>query len=37
VTALTFGRNGDTDSYADVDATGAFDYALGQTTTTASC
>jgi hypothetical protein len=37
VTALTFGRNGDADSYADVDATGSFDYALGQTTTTASC
>jgi hypothetical protein len=37
VTALTFGRNGDADSYADVDAAGSFDYALGQTTTTASC
>jgi hypothetical protein len=37
VTAASFGRNGDADSYADVDATGSFDYALGQTVTTPSC
>jgi hypothetical protein len=37
VTALTIGRNVDAESYADVDATGSFDYALGQTTTTPSC
>src|SRR6266511_1518869 len=28
VTALAFGRNADTDLYADVDATPSFDYAL---------
>jgi hypothetical protein len=33
VTALTFGRNVDAESYADVDATGSFDYALSGGTT----
>jgi len=37
VTALAFGRNADTDLYADVDATPSFDYALGSATGGTAC
>ena len=37
VTALTFGRNADTDIYADVDATPSFDYVLGSSTGGGAC
>jgi hypothetical protein len=37
LTAFSFGRNGDTDLYADVDATRSFDYTLGSNLTNTGC
>jgi hypothetical protein len=37
VTGLTFGRNADTDIYADVDVAPGFDFALGSTASVPSC
>ena len=37
LTAFSFGRSGETDLYADVDASRSFDYALGSNVSSAGC